>query len=86
VGGRSIGRITGTSWSDWDFVILDESGAETGRLVKSFESIANAVLRGSDSYVVSMHRPLDDPLRQMVIASAVCIDTALHIDERRGII
>lgn len=86
VGGRSIGRIKGTSWSDWDFVIYDETDAEIGRVVKSFEGIAKALLRNSDSYVVSMHRPLEDPLRQMVIASAVCIDTALHIDERPGII
>jgi uncharacterized protein YxjI len=86
VGGRSIGRIKGESWSDWDFVIYDESEAEIGRVVKSFQGIAKAMLRGSDAYVVSMNRPLDDPLRQMVIASGVCIDTALHPDDRRGII
>ena len=86
VGGRSVGRIKGESWSDWDFVIVDEHDEEIGRVVKSFQGIAKAVLRGSDAYVVSMNRPLHDPLRQMVIASAVCIDTALHPDDRGGII
>lgn len=82
VGGNSIGRIKGTSWSDWDFVIDDADGTEIGRVAKSFQGVLNAVMKGSDAYVVSMHRPLEDPLRQMVIAAAVCIDTALHIDER----
>ncbi|MGY6499784.1 MAG: phospholipid scramblase-related protein [Acidimicrobiales bacterium] len=81
VDGRSVGQIKGTSWSDWDFVIFDADGIEVGRVTKSFQGVLNAVMKGSDSYVVSMHRPLEDPLRQMVIASGVCIDTALHIDE-----
>jgi len=85
-GGRSVGTIQGTSWSDWDFIIIDADGAEIGRVVKSFEGIAKALLRNADSYVVAMHRPLEDPLRQLVIAAGVCIDTALHIDERRGIL
>lgn len=85
-GGRSIGSIQGTSWSDWDFVLSDADGQEIGRVVKSFQGVMKAVLRGSDSYVVAMHRPLDDPLRQLVIASGVSIDTALHMDDRRGIL
>lgn len=85
-GGRSIGSIQGTSWSDWDFVLSDADGQEIGRVVKSFQGVMKAVLRGSDSYVVVMHRPLDDPLRQLVIASGVSIDTALHMDDRRGIL
>jgi uncharacterized protein YxjI len=86
-GGRSIGRIQAEDRSRWDFTIFDEAGSEIGRVVKSFEGLAKAVLRGSDSYVVAMHRPLEDPLRQLVIASAVCIDTALHIDDgRRGLL
>lgn len=87
VGGQSIGKIKGTSWADWDFVIYDATEAEIGRVTKAFEGLKKAFLSGSDSFVVTMHRPLEDPLRQLVIASGVCIDTALHIDEdRRGIL
>ena len=86
VGGQSIGSIKGTSWSDWNFVISDATGEEVGRVVKSFQGIAKALLQGSDAYVIAMHRPLEDPLRQLVIGSGVCIDTALHPNERRGIL
>lgn len=81
VGGQSIGRIKGTSWSDWNFVIYDASDTEIGRVTKAFEGLKKALLSGTDSFVVTMHRPLDDPLRQLVIASGVCIDTALHLDD-----
>lgn len=81
VGGQSIGKIKGTSWSDWDFVIYDASDTEIGRVTKAFEGLKQAFMSGTDSFVVAMHRPLDDPLRQLVIASGVCIDTALHIDD-----
>jgi uncharacterized protein YxjI len=81
-GGGTVGHIQGTSWSDCDFTITDAAGQEIGRVTKSFEGLAKAMLRGSDNFVVAMHRPLDDPLRQLVIASGVCIDTALHGDDR----
>jgi uncharacterized protein YxjI len=81
-GSSTVGHIQGTSWSDCDFTISDAAGQEIGRVTKSFQGIAQAMLRGSDSFVVAMHRPLDDPLRQLVIASGVCIDTALHGDDR----
>lgn len=87
VGGQSIGKIKGTSWADWNFVIYDASGTEIGRVTKAFEGLKNMLMSGTDSFVVVMHHPLDDPLRQLVIASGVCIDTALHIDEdRRGLL
>ncbi len=86
VGDQSIGQIKGTSWSDWDFEIFDSSGKEIGKVVKTFQGLSKAMLRGSDAYVVAMHEPLHDPLRQMVIASGVCIDTALHPEESRGLL
>ena len=84
VGDHSIGQIKGTSWSDWDFVIYDASGEEVGKVVKTFQGLSKALLQGSDAYVVAMHKPLEDPLRQLVIGSGVCIDTALHPNESRG--
>jgi uncharacterized protein YxjI len=81
-GGQKVGQITGKSWSDWDFVIADAQGEEVGRVTKSFAGIAKAMLQGADNYVVAMHRPLEDPLRMLVVASGVCIDTALHMDDK----
>jgi hypothetical protein len=36
----------------------------------------------ADNYVVQVHRPLADPLRQLVVARALCVDTALKQDQR----
>jgi hypothetical protein len=36
----------------------------------------------ADNYVVQIHRPLQDPLASMVVASALTVDTALKQDER----
>ncbi|MDZ7679910.1 MAG: phospholipid scramblase-related protein [Acidimicrobiales bacterium] len=80
VNDTSIGQIRGTNWRDWNFVIYDPADEEIGRVTKSFEGIAQALM-GGDSFVVAMHKPLEDPLRQLVVAAGVCIDTALHMDE-----
>lgn len=79
-GGRDIGTIQGKNWRDKKFTILDENGEEIGRISKSFEGLSKALL-GADHYVVEMHRPLEDPLRQLVVAAAVSVDTALHHED-----
>ena len=39
-------------------------------------------IRDRDNYVLHVHEDLPDPLRQMVFASAVTVDTALKQDAR----
>lgn len=80
-GGQVVGHIRGTSWRDYDFRILDAAEEEIGRITKSFEGLAKAMFTSADNFVVAMHRPLEDPLRQLVIASGVCIDVALHSED-----
>jgi hypothetical protein len=36
----------------------------------------------ADNYVLQIHRPIEEPLRSMVVASALCVDTALKQDDR----
>ena len=36
----------------------------------------------ADNYVVQIHRPLQDPLRPLVVAAALSVDTALKQDSR----
>ena len=36
----------------------------------------------ADNYVVQIHLPLDEPLRSLVVAAAVSVDTALKQDSR----
>ncbi len=52
------------------------------RITKTWEGLAKAMFTTADNYVVTIHRPLDDPLRSMVVAAALSIDTALKQDNR----
>jgi len=82
VGGQTIATINGENWRAWNWNIQDASGAEIGRITKTYSGLARAVFTQADNYVVQIHRPLEDPLRSLVVAAAVSIDTALKQDNR----
>jgi uncharacterized protein YxjI len=81
-GGRQVGSLNAQNWRAWDFSILDESGAEVARIQKTFEGVAKTLFTTADNYVVQIHRPLQDPLRSLVVAAALTVDTALKQDSR----
>jgi uncharacterized protein YxjI len=81
-GGRAYGLIQGENWRAWNFAILDHTGAEVARVTKTWEGLAKTMFTTADNYVVQIHRPLEDPLRLLVVASALSIDTALKQDKR----
>ncbi len=83
-GGRSVGALKAENWRAWDFTVLDEQGVEVARIRKTFEGLARAMFTTADNYVVRIHRPLSDPLRSLVVAAAVSVDTALKQDDRGG--
>jgi uncharacterized protein YxjI len=76
-GGRQWGSINAENWRAWNFNIQDYNGAEIARITKTWEGFAKAMFTTADNYVVHIHRPLEDPLRSMVVAAAVSVDTAL---------
>ncbi len=82
VGGRDIGGIFAENWRAWNFSIKDSQGIEVARVTKTFEGFLKTAFTTADNYVLQVHQPLADPLRQMVYASAVTIDTALKQDAR----
>jgi uncharacterized protein YxjI len=82
VGGQRVGGIQAENWRAWDFAIHDAQGTEVARIKKTWEGLGKALFTTADNYVVRIHRPLDDPLRTMVVAAAVTVDTALKQDER----
>jgi hypothetical protein len=49
---------------------------------ETWEGLAKTMFTTADNYVVQVHRPLADPLRQLVVARALCVDTALKQDQR----
>ena len=82
VGGQTIGSIHAENWRAWNFAIRDAAGTEIARITKTWEGRAKTMFTSADNYVLQVHRPLADPLRQLVVASALCVDTALKQDSR----
>jgi uncharacterized protein YxjI len=81
-GGHTWGSINAENWRAWNFNIQDHTGAEVARITKTWEGLAKTMFTTADNYVVQIHRPLDEPLRSLVVAAALAVDTALKQDAR----
>lgn len=79
--GRELGSIVADGRHEWDFAILDAAGLEVARITKTWAGWAKERFTKADNYVVQIHRDLPDPLRTLVVASALAIDTALKQGE-----
>lgn len=82
VNGAEIGEIKAENWRAWNFSIQDPTGNEVARITKTWEGLAKTMFTTADNYVLQIHRTLADPLRSMVVASALSVDTALKQDNR----
>ncbi|HWI03745.1 MAG TPA: phospholipid scramblase-related protein, partial [Acidimicrobiales bacterium] len=80
-GGRRVGAIKGQNWLAWNFSI-DDAGVEVGRITTTWEGLVKTEFTTADNFVVRIHRELDEPLRSLVVASALGVDTALKQDSR----
>jgi uncharacterized protein YxjI len=81
-GGQAYGSINAENWRAWNFNIQDNAGAEVARITKTWEGLAKTMFTTADNYVVQLHRELEDPLRSLVVAAALGVDTALKQDAR----
>ncbi|QGG96492.1 phospholipid scramblase-related protein [Actinomarinicola tropica] len=81
-GGQTIGSLNAENWRAWNFSIRDAQDQEVARITKTWEGLAKTLFTTADNYAVQIHRPLADPMRQLVVASALCVDTALKQDNR----
>jgi uncharacterized protein YxjI len=77
-----IGGINAENWRAWNFAVVDESDTEIARITKKWEGIVKAAFTTADNYLVQIHKPLTDPLRSLVVAAALCVDTALKQDDK----
>jgi uncharacterized protein YxjI len=82
VDGQRLGSINAENWRAWNFNIQDAQGAEVARITKTWEGLAKTLFTTADNYVVQISPSLQDPLRSLVVASALSIDTALKQDKR----
>jgi uncharacterized protein YxjI len=81
-GGQRVGAIRAQNWRAWNFVVTDAGGEPVARITKTWEGLAKTVLTTADNYVLEILRPLEDPLRSLVVAAALAVDTALKQDAR----
>lgn len=81
-GGERCGSIEAENWRAWNFSILDHTGEEVARITKTWEGLAKTMFTTADNYGLEIHRPLQDPLRTLVVAAALAVDTALKQDAR----
>lgn len=81
-GGNEVGSLNAENWRAWNFNIQDADGTEVARITKTWEGFAKTIFTTADSYVAKIHRPLDEPLRSLVVAAALAVDTALKQDSR----
>ena len=79
-GGHTYGSIKAENWRAWNFRIVDHAGTEVARITKTFEGFAKAMFTTADNYVVQIHTQLAQPLNALVVAAALCVDTALKQD------
>jgi uncharacterized protein YxjI len=80
--GTEVGSLNAENWRAWNFSIQDPGGTEVARITKTWEGLVKTAFTTADNYVVQIHRPLDEPLRSLAIAAALCVDTALKQDSR----
>lgn len=77
-----LGSLNGENWRAWNFNIQDSAGTEVARITKTWEGLAKTMFTTADNYVLQIHQPLAEPLRSLVVASAVSVDLALKQDNR----
>jgi uncharacterized protein YxjI len=80
--GAKVGEIRAENWRAWNFAIVDERGAEVGRITKTWEGLAKTLFTTADDYLLEISPSLSGPLRLLAFASAVGVDTALKQDTR----
>ncbi|MEU7200889.1 phospholipid scramblase-related protein [Streptomyces sp. NPDC045470] len=81
-GGQQIGAIKAENWRAWNFAIVDHTDTEVARITKTWEGLAKTMFTTADNYVLQVHAQLPEPLRSLVVATALTVDTALKQDAR----
>jgi uncharacterized protein YxjI len=80
--GREVGSLNAENWRAWDFNVQDASGREVARITKTWGGLGKAIFTQADNYVLEIEERLTDPLLSLVVATALCVDTALKQDAR----
>lgn len=81
-GGQTVGSINAENWRAWNFNVQDAGGKEIARVTKKWAGAVKEMFTTADNYFVEIPNPLEDPLRSLVLAAALSVDTALKQDDK----
>ena len=77
-GGEVLGTVEAANWRTWQIQARDRDGRTVGRVSRTWEVLAARQFTPPDAYVVQIQQPLTEPLRSLVLASLLTIETALQ--------
>jgi uncharacterized protein YxjI len=80
--GKDVGSINAENWRAWNFHVKDAKDNEVARVTKTWEGLGTTLFTSADNFVLEIKEPLRDPLLSLVVATTLCIDTALKQDDR----
>jgi hypothetical protein len=80
--GSGVGSINAENWRAWNFHVKNAAGKEVARVTKTWEGLGKTLFTTADNFVLEIKEPLEDPLLSLVVATSLCIDTALKQDDR----
>jgi uncharacterized protein YxjI len=80
--GKDVGSINAENWRAWNFHVKDGKDREVARVTKTWEGLGTTLFTTADNFVLEIKEPLEDPLLSLVVATTLCIDTALKQDDR----
>lgn len=86
-GGQVLGSIHAENLEAWDFNVRDANGLEIAQITKTWAGWTKERFTKADNYVVQIYRPLEEPVRSLVIAASLAVDIALkqgHPSRSRG--
>ena len=81
---ETLGSINAENWRSWDFAINDAAGNEVGRITKKWTGILREGFTTADRYLLHISGNVSRPMRQLMVASAAGVDTALKQDDTGG--
>lgn len=77
-GGEVLGTVEAPDWRSWQIAARDRDGRTVGRVSRTWEVLAARQFTPPDAYVVQIQQPLPEPLRSLVLASLLTVETALQ--------
>jgi len=79
-GGDVVGQLKAENWAAWNFTVLDAGDREVARIDKTWAGLGTEIFTTADNYAIEIKEQLTDPLLSLVVASSLCVDTALKQD------